>query len=124
MKKRIPILVTLAIIVAAGYRYISIIPENVGTGETAKSPNGRYEASAMEWHSESFWGRKRHWLRFEIKDVKSGAVVNTLETTPIEGPYFGSRSDHRVVFWSDDSREVRFVFPTVEIKMAVEADDD
>lgn len=119
MKKILIILSLVIVILAVAYRFVQIIPGNVGTGETRESPDQEYQATAYDWSSESFFGRKRRWFEFRVEDAQSGEVIQSLETDPIEGPYFGSRSDHRVVHWKADSTEVVFKFPSIDIKMRV-----
>jgi hypothetical protein len=122
MKNLIIISFIAIFIVVAGvsYRFLQVLPGNIGTGEIIKSPNGKYQAVANDCHSESFWGKKRHWYEFKIEEVASGKIIQRLETDPIDGPYFGSRSKHKVTFWSDDSKEVVFKFPKINIKMRLE----
>ena len=108
------ILIVILLLCGAGYRAWQVLPYPVGTGESKKSPNGRFEASATDYYDESFWGRSRHWFEFELL---GGTKRQRVVTDPIPGPYFGSRSTHSVIFWADDSSSVRFVFPTVEIAM-------
>ena len=109
---------------AVAYRFIQIIPANVGTGESRESTDKKYQATAYDWSSESFFGKKRHWFEFKIEDTQSGQVIQKLETDPIKGPYFGSRSSHSVVHWKDDSTEVVFTFPSIKIKMRVKPEKD
>ena len=127
--KKILIIIAIAIILivfvlAVAYRFIQIIPGNVGTGETRESPDKKYQATAYDWSSESFWGKTRYWFEFKIEETQTGRVLQRIETTPIQGPYFGSRSSHRVVRWTDDSTQVVFKFPSVDIKMRVKPDKD
>ena len=124
MKKGIIVIASIVIGLAVAYRFIQILPGNVGTGETRESPDKKYQATAYDWSSESFWGTKRHWFEFKIEEVTSGRTVQKLETDPIAGPYFGSRSSHRVVHWKDDSTEVIFRFPHIDISMRVEPEKD
>ena len=124
MKKSHFIIIPAIILLAVGYRFTQIIPGNFGTGEIIESPNKQYSATANEWFSESFWGKERHWFEFIVKDTFSGEVLQKLETDPIAGLYFGSRSNHRVTCWSEDSTEVVFIFPEVEIKMKLILESD
>ena len=118
------IIISSIILLAVAYRFIQIVPGNVGTGEIRESPNRKYRATASDWASESFWGQKRRWFEFKIEDATSGRAIRGLETDPIAGPYFGSRSSHRVIFWNEDSTEVTFEFPGIDIKMRVESGED
>lgn len=118
--KRILVALPIIVILAAAYRFTQILPGNVGTGETKESPNKKYQATAYNWSSESFWGKERYWFEFKVEDAQSGQIIQKLETDPIEGPYFGSRSSHSVIQWQEDSTEVIFEFPGIDIKMRVE----
>ncbi len=102
---------------AVSYRVWRILPYPVGTGESKKSPNGRFEALVTDYYDENFWGYLRRWFEFEIR---GGAMKQHLVTDPIPGPYFGSRSAQSVVYWAEDSSSVRFVFPLVEIRIKPE----
>lgn len=106
------------------YRYIQLIPRNVGIGEVGESPDKRYEARATDYYSESFWGHTRHWFQFEIASVRTGLVLQSLETTPIEGADLESRSGRRVIHWAEDSNDVTFTFPTVDITMRLRPKKD
>ena len=107
------VLVGLVLVCFAGRRALHVAAYPIGTGDSAKSPNGRYEAFVTDWYDESFFGRSRHWFEFEVR----GGSPQKLVTDPIPGPYFGSRSTNTVIFWADDSSVVRFVFPASEIRM-------
>lgn len=106
------------------YRYVQTLASSVGTGETRKSPDKQYQATAYDWTSVSFWGQERHRFEFKVEDTASGQVIQRLETDPIPGPYFGSRSSHSVVHWCQDSTEVLFKFPDIDIKMKVAPQGD
>lgn len=123
IKKRYSALIILIIILGAifaTYRCFIVSTSLVGTGESQVSPNGQYEATAYEWHQESFWGEKKTWFKFSLSKVDSKAVLQALETTPIKGPYFGSRSSHKVVKWHESSTAVNFEFPNTTITFNVE----
>lgn len=106
-------LVGLLITFFAGWRVLQVMAYPIGTGESRMSPDGRYEAHVTDWYDESFFGSQRHWFEFSITRGSSQRLI----TDPIPGPYFGSRSSHKVIYWDDSSSSVRFVFPTMEIKM-------
>jgi hypothetical protein len=97
----------------AGRRALVVMAYPIGTGESTKSPDGRYEAHVTDFYDESYFGNSRQWFEFRI----SGGSSHRLVTDPIPGPYFGSRSTNTVIYWSDDSSFVRFVFPAAEIRM-------
>ena len=85
----------------------------IGTGESKSSPDGSYEASVTDWYDESFFGESRRWFEFKI----AGETEQQVITGPIPGPHFGSRSEHTVICWAEDSSFVKFVFPTTEIML-------
>ena len=122
--KKVLIILSLIIVLAGAYRFIQTTFSTIGTGETCESPDKKYLATAYEWSSESFWGERRYWFEFKVEDTQFGQVIQRLETDPIDGPCFGSRSSHRVVYWNDDSTEVIFTFPSVDIKMRVDPGED
>jgi hypothetical protein len=104
----------IAASVLASWRYLDTMA--VGTGEIRRSPDGRYTASVMDYSGRSFFtNAPRRW--FEIKVEGPGTTV-ALVSTPFPGPYFGSRSSHRVVLWEADSTAVRFVFPTATLRFS------
>jgi hypothetical protein len=51
----------------AGRRALEVLPYPIGTGDSKKSPDGRYEAFITDWHDESFFGRSRQWFEFEVR---------------------------------------------------------
>lgn len=88
-----------------------------GTGETRMSPDGRFRASVMSFSARDFWsGASREWFEFS---VQGPGLDHQMTTTPIPGPYFGSRSSHHVIFWDADSGAVRFVFPTMVFQIDI-----
>lgn len=115
----IGILVVL-VVVGCIYRFLQIFPYPIGTGEECKSPDGQFVASVTQYYDENFWGVSKSWVEFEIRRVGNNASVRKLITDPIAGAVFGSRTDTDVVFWSPDSKEVKFVFPEVQIKLRAE----
>lgn len=89
----------------------------VGTGERRVSPDGRFQASVMSFSARNFWsGAAREWFEFT---VQGPGLDHHMTTTPIPGPYFGSRSSHRVIFWDAGSGAVRFVFPTMTFQIDI-----
>jgi len=124
--KKILAIVALVILLcgAAGARYLQVAVNHIGTGETVASPNEKYDATAHAWWSESFLGSKRHWFEFGVRNAHSGNIIRIIETPPIKGPQFGSRSSHSVIKWKETSDAVTFTFPDVEIRMMVHPDSD
>jgi hypothetical protein len=121
MNKVVIIIICLAVLaVGVAYRFVQIIPRNMGTGESKPSPNNEFIATAFDWSSESFFGKTRFWYEFKIENKNSHELIQQIETTPIPGPYFGSRSSHSVINWNENSSEVVFTFPTLELKMKTE----
>lgn len=94
-------------------RWIQVYPYPVGAGQSAKSPDGRYEASVLLMQDEKFFGSGRSWYEFRI----SGGKAQRLTTDRIPGPGFNPRSTNTVIIWSEDSSVARFVFPEVEIRL-------
>lgn len=97
----------------AGRRALQVMAFPIGSGESKKSPDGRFEAHVTDWYAESYFGQQRHWFEFKISGGRSPRLV----TDPVPGPYFGSRSTNTVIEWAEDSSFVRFVFPTMELRM-------
>ena len=107
------VVVGLLLVFFAGRRALQLLSYPIGTGDSKKSPDGRYEAFVTDWYDESFFGHSRRWFEFEVR----GGSPHRLVTDSIPGPYFGSRSTNTVIYWADDSSVVRFVFPATEIRM-------
>jgi len=120
MKMKAVILAVLALLMVIAFRFFVILPENISTGETISSPDGIYRASVMESHSKDFFGKERSWFRFQIVESKTEEIVEQFDTSPIKGPFFGSRSSHKVIFWNDNSSSVEFRFPEVLFTIQVE----
>ena len=98
------------------YRSLQISPYPIGTGDEAKSPDGQFVASVMQYYDESFWGVSKSWIEFEIKHTGNDASIRKQVTHPIPFAMFGSRTNMDVIFWSPDSKEVDFVFPGANCK--------
>lgn len=101
---------------AGGLRYAETMP--VGTGERRASPDGRFTAAVTDWFERGFFtGAPHRWFSYE---VEGAGVRHAVVGEPVEGPYFGSRSSHRVIRWASDSSAVEFVFParTLRIRTA------
>ena len=104
----------LFIVLAAFLVWLYFQP--VGTGEFRSSPDGRYEASVMDFTQESLFGDEaKRWFEFR---VEGPGLTYVLTREPLPGPYFGSRSSMRIIFWEPDSSAVRFVFPSAELRVA------
>jgi len=89
----------------------------VGTGETRASPDGRFTASVTDWSESGFLtGTPRRWFQYR---VDGPGVHHDLVGDPVDGPYFGSRSSHRVIRWSDDGTFVDFVFPDTTLRLTI-----
>ncbi|MBB4000207.1 Tsi3 family protein [Aureimonas pseudogalii] len=103
------------LIVAALVRALHVMP--VGTGETRASPDGRFTASVMDWSERGFLtDAPRRWFEYR---VEGPGVHHALSGNPIDGPYFGSRSSHRVIRWSEDDAFVEFVFPDTTLRLTI-----
>jgi hypothetical protein len=90
----------------------------VGTGETRPSPDGRFTASVTDWSRRGFLtGTAHRWFEYR---VEGPGVRHKLVGEPVPGPYFGSRSSHRVIQWNADSSAVDFVFPGTTIRITLE----
>ncbi|WP_019998826.1 Tsi3 family protein [Aureimonas ureilytica] len=99
--------------VAAFVRALHVMP--VGTGETRASPDGRLTASVMDWSERGFLTDAPYrWFEYRVEEP---GVHHALSGNPIDGPYFGSRSSHRVIRWSDDGAFVEFVFPDTTLRL-------
>ncbi|HEV2512885.1 hypothetical protein [Bosea sp. (in: a-proteobacteria)] len=111
----VPLLAALAL-----FRWFETMP--VGTGETRRSPDGRYEASVMDYSARDFFtGAPRRWFAFRVNGPDTSYE---LTSTPLPGPYFGSRSSTSVIRWEPDSSAVRFVFSSSELQFKVGAHKD
>lgn len=115
--------IVVLVAVAIAYRVLQITVNKFGTGESKESPDKKYEATVHEYWSESFWGTKRHWYEFGMKEMQFGEIIQKLETEPIKGPYFGSRSGHSIITWGTDSSAATFNFPGITITMDVEIEE-
>ncbi|WP_019998636.1 Tsi3 family protein [Aureimonas ureilytica] len=105
----------LLLAVAAFVRALHVMP--VGTGETRASADGRFTASVMDWSERGFLTNSLHrWFEYRIEGP---GVHHALSGNPIDGPYFGSRSAHRVIRWSEDGGFVNFVFPGMTLRVTV-----
>lgn len=110
-----------AAILLAGLVFLRLVNSApFGTGEMRPSPDQRHMAAVHEYIATDFWsGKQRQWFEFE---VTGPGIAYRARTNPIPGPPFGSRSDHRVIFWSPTSRFVRFAFPSMNIVIEIPGD--
>lgn len=93
----------------------------VCTGETLASPNAAYSASAMDCSGTRFFSNQPvHYFEFSLVGPQ---IKRVIKTTPLPGPFFGSRSSTKVIKWQTDSSAVRFVFVGSEIRLNVKVDD-
>ena len=106
----------ILLLCAAGYRYIQITPYPIGTGEEARSPDGRYTAHITAYYDKAFWGGESSWYEFELQD-SNGEQVRFWKTDTIPHAFFGSRAEANVVRWLDNSTAARFTLPGIEITM-------
>ena len=105
----------IAFVIAALVLWLDSQP--VGTGETRASPDGRYTASVMDYSNSNLLGVwEKNWFEFR---VEGPGMSHLLTSTPLPGPYFGSRSSTKIIFWEPDSSAVRFVFPSAEFRFAI-----
>ena len=62
-----------------------------------------------DWSCRGFFtGTAQRWFEYR---VEGPGIRHRLVGEPVPGPFFGSRSSHRVIRWSEDSSTVSFVFP-------------
>lgn len=123
--KRTILAIGLAIVVlgAAGYRCLQVLPYPIGTGAKATSPDDAFVANVTQYHDKTFWGSSRDWVEFDIRRKGSNSPLRQLVTEPIPNAVFGSRTNTTVVYWSQNSQSVDFVFPGYKITLQV-ADKD
>ena len=108
----------LLIAALVSLRLAATVP--IGSGESVRSPDNTHTATIHEYVATDFWTNEVDiWFEFE---VTGPGVDYRARTDPIPGPYFGSRSDHRVILWSRDSRTVRFAFPSMNIVIEIPGD--
>lgn len=111
-------MLTLLLVWALLLRWIDSQP--AGTGESVPAPDGLHSASVMSYTEKDFWtGEIRNWFEFRVSGPGQDKL---LTTSPIPGPYFGSRSSHRVAYWDADSTAVQFVFPTFTLRIETRPD--
>ena len=118
-RRNVAILSLLVACLAAGgaWRYLQVMP--VGSGETRGSPDGRFTASVTDWSERSFLtGTPRRWFEYRLEGP---GARHDLIGNPIPGPFFGSRSAHRVIRWSEDGSFVDFVFPDATLRITTGA---
>lgn len=97
-------LVVSAVVIVASYAWFSPF----GTGEYADSPDGRYRASASNFHRGTWFQGRIRYIQIDIVDQQTGLIAWNAERYPQANeipPYFGDRSK-KLIRWSPDSKSV------------------
>jgi hypothetical protein len=105
----------------AGLRYFLTMSGSSGGGQSLNSPNDLYEAYAMSYRMERFWGGISEYYEFWIIDKQTGDLIRKVRMENLDDkPQFWLRGDERIISWSSDSFEVTFAFQDIELKLKVE----
>jgi len=115
--------VCLVLIGLVGLRYFSTMTGSSGGGQSLSSPNDLYEAYAMSYRMERFWGGISEYYEFWIIDKKTGDLIRKVRMEQLDDKQqFWMRGDERIISWSSDSSEVTFAFQDIELKLKIEED--
>lgn len=119
-KRRRGLLVALAVAVLAGLVIAASVRWDEGGGQSLRSPDGTYEASASTTQRCGVFtrGPVRAVVRIVSRD---GLEVRRLESSPIrsaDAGYFRQVAD--LIRWSSDGRMVTIAYDGLEHRIAVD----
>jgi hypothetical protein len=86
---------------------LSIRSDDISTGETRESPDGRFEASAMNVSRGTVQGTRDEWVKLRVTERGTGREVWRVKRQPPPGtaPDYGMRGI-KFVEWAADSSAV------------------
>lgn len=123
--KRIFLTICIVLVGLVGLRYFLMMTGSSGGGQSLDSRNGLYEALAMSYRMERFWGGTRKYYEFSVMDKATRHSIHNIRMEHLdEKPQFWMRGGERIISWSSDSSEVTFAFQDVKLKLKVEEDKD
>lgn len=98
--------ISIVAIIAVAYRGCVVLPYPLGSGQYAKSPDGRYEAYAANMTDKYFWGGRREYYEFQIKDVQSRSTLRTIRMTPPDREEIVDYYGNTILTWASNSSAV------------------
>ena len=124
MKKLIPIVLVVLLLLGAAWRWIQVLPYPMGGGQYQASPDGKLVAHASDLTDKTFWGGERHYYEFAVRpkgQMRSSADIKIVRMDHLPGVLpFPMRSDQKIILWSPDSKSVTFAFHDIELKLNLE----
>jgi hypothetical protein len=115
VKKCIIIFLVLVAVLflAAGYRFVQVLPYPMGGGQYKESPDKRFTAHASSLTDRSFFGGERRCYEFTIETGPRQRVRRLVIDEPPEG-MIGWR-DEGTIQWAADSSAVTYSFKGTQL---------
>lgn len=105
LARRLSLILLVALATAAGYRLVTVLPDQVESGNNWKSPDGRFRLDAWSRSGVSFWGSRPDYYELMLTDLPSGRVFSRVPTDVLPGEgqmMYGAES----VNWAADHSAV------------------
>ena len=115
MKKIIILLLVLValLFLAAGYRFMQVLPYPMGGGQHRESPDKRFTAHAASMTDRGFFGGERHYYEFTIEADSRQRVRRLVIDEPPEGMI--SWRGEGTIQWAADSSAVTYGFKGTQL---------
>jgi hypothetical protein len=102
---------------AAGYRFLQVLPYPMGEGQYKESPDKRFTAQASSLVDRRYFGGERRYYEFTIEAGNRQRVRRIVIDEPPEG-MMGWRSDG-AISWAADGSAVTFSFKGTLLTLSV-----
>jgi len=106
------VLVTL-LLIAAGYRFVQVMPYPQGGGRYQESPDKRFTAHASNLIDRSFFGGEKSYYEFTIQSEPQLRVRRMVIDAPPEGLI--EWRDEGTIQWAADSSFVTYSFKGTQL---------
>ena len=111
------VLVSLLLLLVAGYRFLQVLPYPMGGGQLKESPDKRFTAHALSLTNRHFFGGERRYYKFTIENDSGHRVRRIVIDEPPEG-MIGWRSEGTIQ-WAADSSAVTYTFKGTQLILSV-----
>lgn len=98
--RRTCLIIPAAAAVTCGYRVLSVLPDQVDTGNTWESPDGRFRLDTWSRSGASVWGSRPDYYEFTLTNLRTRRVISRVTTDAPPGEAqigYGAKS----VIWNE-----------------------